>query len=65
VLPEGYIYPKETRAVRDLLRRRMRLSQQHTANILAVPNLCALQRLVVPSLPNWRSLMPFDQPTDA
>jgi transposase len=27
LLPEGYIYPKEDRAVRDLLRRRMRLVQ--------------------------------------
>jgi transposase len=27
LLPEGYIYPKEQRAVRDLLRRRSRLTQ--------------------------------------
>jgi transposase len=39
LLPEGYIYPKELRAVRDLLRRRSRLVQQHTANLLAVQNL--------------------------
>jgi transposase len=39
LLPEGYIYPKEQRAVRDLLRRRSRLVQQHTANVLAVQNL--------------------------
>jgi transposase len=41
LLPEGYIYPKELRAVRDLLRRRSRLVQQHTANLLAVQNLLA------------------------
>ena len=35
LLPEGYIYPKEQRAVRDLLRRRSRLVHQHTANVLA------------------------------
>ena len=39
LLPEGHIYPKEPRAVRDLLRRRSRLVQQHTANLLAVQNL--------------------------
>jgi hypothetical protein len=30
LLPQGYIYPKAERAVRDLLRRRLRLVQQHT-----------------------------------
>jgi transposase len=44
VLPEGFIYPKEQRAVRDLLRRRSRLSQQHTANLLAVQNLFSRNR---------------------
>jgi transposase len=36
ILPEGYIYPKEDRAVRDLLRRRSRLVRQRTANIVSV-----------------------------
>ena len=44
VLPEGYIYPKDERAVRDLLRRRSRLVQQHTANLLAIQNLFARNR---------------------
>jgi transposase len=44
MLAEGYIYPKEDRAVRDLLRRRSRLVQQHTANLLAVQNLFARDR---------------------
>ena len=44
LLPEGYIYPKEERPVRDLLRRRSRLVQQHTANVLAVQNLMARNR---------------------
>jgi transposase len=44
LLPEGYIYPKEQRAIRDLLRRRSRLVQQHTANILAVQNLLSRNR---------------------
>jgi transposase len=44
LLPEGYIYPKAERAVRDLLRRRLRLVQQHTANLVAVQNLLARNR---------------------
>jgi transposase len=44
LLPEGYIYPREERAVRDLLRRRSRLVQQHTANVLSVQNLFARNR---------------------
>jgi len=44
LLPEGYIYPKRQRAVRDLLRRRSRLVQQHTANVLAVQNLLSRNR---------------------
>src|ERR671926_1051446 len=41
VLPEGYIYPKAARAVRDLLRKRAHLVRQHTANILSVQNILA------------------------
>ena len=44
LLPEGYIYPKAERAVRDLRRRRQSLVQQHTANILAVQNLFSRNR---------------------
>jgi transposase len=39
VLPEGYIYPREQRALRDLLRKRGRLVQQRTANLLSLQNL--------------------------
>src|SRR5213594_3445318 len=39
VLPEGYIYPKAERAVRDLLRKRAHLVRQHTANVLSVQNM--------------------------
>ena len=41
VFPEGYIYPKTERAVRDLLRKRAHLVRQHTANILSVQNILA------------------------
>ena len=36
VLPEGYIYPKAERGVRDLLRKRAHVVRQHTANVLSV-----------------------------
>lgn len=36
ILPEGYIYPKEDRGVRDLLRKRMQLVQQRTRNLLSI-----------------------------
>jgi len=39
ILPEGYIYPKEDRAVRDLLRKRGQLVQLRTTNILSIQNL--------------------------
>lgn len=39
VLPQGYIYPKEERAVRDLLRKRGQLVRQRTANLLSIQNL--------------------------
>ena len=39
ILPEGYIYPKEERPVRDLLRKRLQLVQQRTTHILSFKNL--------------------------
>ncbi len=39
ILPTGYIHPRQSRAVRDLLRKRMTLVEQRTANILSVQNL--------------------------
>ncbi len=41
LLPKGYIYPKEQRAVRDLLRKRSQLVQQRTSNLLSIQNLIA------------------------
>ena len=41
ILPTGYIYPREDRAVRDLLRRRSKLVKQKTASMLAIKNLLA------------------------
>src|SRR5919106_856966 len=41
VLPEGYLYPKAARAVRDVLRKRAHLVAQHTSNVLSVQNILA------------------------
>ena len=41
ILPTGHIYPKESRAVRDLLRKRGQLVRQRTAHILSIENLYA------------------------
>ncbi len=39
ILPEGYIYPKEERMLRDLLRKRLQLVQQNTLNLLSIQGL--------------------------
>jgi transposase len=39
LLPEGYIYPKEERAVRDLLRKRSQRVRQKVTHILSIQNL--------------------------
>ncbi len=44
ILPEGHIYPKKERPVRDLLRRRLLLVGQKTAHVLSFQNLVARER---------------------
>ena len=39
ILPTGYIYPKQERAVRDLLRKRTQLVRMRTTNLLSIQNL--------------------------
>ena len=39
ILPEGYIYPKDERPTRDLLRRRMLYVQQRTAHVLSLKSM--------------------------
>jgi len=41
ILPTGYIYPREQRAVRDLLRKRSQLVRQRSTQILSIGNLVA------------------------
>ena len=64
ILPEGYIYPKEHRPVRDLARKRMFLVRHKTANILSLQSFlqrcCAFKlsandtrKLTVETLEEW------------
>jgi len=41
ILPEGYIYPKEERPIRDLLRRRLLFVRQRTSQILSLQSTIA------------------------
>jgi transposase len=53
ILPEGYIYPAETRGIRDMLRRRMRLVHARTGEWLSLEGLVARhtgQEMGVPDL---------------
>lgn len=43
LLPEGYIYPKEVRGMRDLSRKRSQLVQQRTTNILSIQTIISRQ----------------------
>lgn len=56
ILPVGFIMPKEHRALRDLLRKRLRLVQQRTANILSLQNLKQRNEGVRMTLSDLRSL---------
>jgi transposase len=64
ILPQGYIYPKKDRPVRDLARKRMFLVQHKTAHILSLQSLiqrcCAIsvrandmRHLTVKELEEW------------
>jgi hypothetical protein len=39
VLPEGYLYPKAERAVRDAVRKRSHVVRQQTAHVLSRHNI--------------------------
>ena len=39
ILPEGYIYPKQDRPVRDLLRKRLQLVRHRTSHLLSIQNI--------------------------
>lgn len=41
ILPTGYIYPKEERPTRDLLRKRLQLVQNRTSHVVSIKNILA------------------------
>jgi transposase len=49
IFPSCYIYPKEVRSLRDLLRRRVLISKQHTQCVLSVKSLLERYGLGSPS----------------
>jgi transposase len=59
LLPEGYIYPKENRALRDLHRKRMRLVQQRTRNMLSLHSM--LTRHLGDERPSLRIFCKLDE----
>jgi len=60
ILPEGYIYPKEERPVRDLLRRRLLFVHQKTAHMLSLQSTIARNLGVNMSCNTIRKLRPED-----
>jgi transposase len=49
ILPQGYIYPKEIRPLRDLLRTRLHLVRSRTAMILSLQNVVTRNCRITPS----------------
>lgn len=60
ILPEGYIYPKEERPVRDLLRRRALLVKHRTSHILSFQSLLAREENVAISSGQIKQLKEAD-----
>lgn len=60
ILPTGHIYPREDRAVRDLLRRRSKLVRQKVASLLAIKNILARNTARMHSADQLKKLRPED-----
>jgi len=60
ILPEGYIYPKESRQLRDLLRKRMLLVQSRTAHALSLKGTVNRNLSMGISMAAMRKLTPED-----
>lgn len=56
ILPEGYIYPKEERALRDLLRKRAHLVRQRTSHLLSMQNIVRRSSTVRMSAPSLKKI---------
>jgi transposase len=63
ILPEGYIYPKDERPTRDLLRRRMLYVRQRTAHILSLKSMASRSLGRTISANTIRTLKPEDAET--
>ena len=62
LLPEGHIYPREERAIRDLLRKRAQLVRQATRNLLSIQSMSARHLGHRPSGNAVKRLTPADMP---
>jgi len=60
ILHEGYIYPRESRAVRDLMRRRMQLVQTRSAQITCIQTQFARTTASSPSGDAIKRMQPED-----
>ena len=60
LLPEGYIYPKEQRPLRDLLRKRGQLVKQQTSNVLSIQNIIVRNTGSRLSVNQIKALTPHD-----
>lgn len=60
ILPEGYIYPKDERPVRDLLRKRSFLVKQRTAHIISLQSMIERHTGVHMSANTLRTIKPED-----
>jgi transposase len=56
ILPEGYIYPKEDRSVRDLLRKRSHLVRLRTSLILGLENIFTRNLGLTPNLSDIKAV---------
>jgi len=60
ILPEGYIYPKEERPIRDMLRRRLFFVKHRTANILSLQSMVSRNLGIRISVNDIKRLKPDD-----
>jgi transposase len=60
ILPEGYIYPKSERPVRDLLRKRTFLVKQRTAHIISLQSMIERHTGIHMSANTLRTIKPED-----
>lgn len=63
ILPEGYIYPKDERPTRDLLRRRMLYVRQRTAHVLSLKSMASRSLGETISTNRIKTLKPDDART--